>query len=211
MRQASATIDVPPLSLRAEVASFNEEARTVDLIFSTGAAVERFDWMSGKRYLEKLAITPDALRLERLNAGAPLLDSHSAWSVADQLGAVVPGTARIEKGKALATVKFSGRAAVQDILQDVRDGIIRSVSVGYRVHKFEEEEAKGNKLPVRTAVDWEPYEISMVSMPADTGAKVRREGVETNQCVLVTRQQDSPMANADADRQRRFRLAQART
>jgi hypothetical protein len=27
--------------------------------------------------------------------------------------------------------------------------------------------------PVRTAVDWEPYEISMVPMPADTGARVR--------------------------------------
>lgn len=200
------SIEMPPLSIRAQVSSYNEDDRTAEVIFSTGAAVERYDWMSGKRYLEKLAMTPEALRLDRLNAGAPLLDSHSSWSVTDQLGAVVPGTARVEKGKAIATVKFSGREAVAPILQDVREGIITSVSVGYRVHKFEEE-TKGNKIPVRTAVDWEPFEISMVSMPADTGAKVRNDQVAMNTCVLVQR---NTVAEADADRNRRFQLAQAR-
>lgn len=200
------TIESPPLCLRAEIGTFNEENRTVDLIFSTGAPVERFDWMTGKRFLEKLAITPEAIRLDRLNAGAPLLDSHSAWSVSDQLGAVVRGTARVEKKQALATVRFSARDAVAPILQDVRDGIISSVSVGYRVHVFEEDASKGNKLPVRTAIDWEPFEISMVSMPADPGAKIRREQVVTNDCVLVRRSSST----ADADRIRRYRLALAR-
>lgn len=182
------TIEVGPLSLRAELGSVDVEARTAELIFSTGAAVERYDWSSGQRYMEKLAIDDKAVRLDRLNAAGPLLDSHSSYSISDQLGAVVPGTARIEKNRAVATVKFSSRDAVAPIFQDVRDGILRSVSVGYRVFKFVEE--KGDtKIPVRTAVDWEPYEISMVSMPADTGAKVRREQIETNACVLITRQE----------------------
>lgn len=87
-------------------------------------------------------------------------------------------------------VKFSSRDAVAPVFQDVVDGILRSVSVGYRIYKAVEE--KGDtKIPVRTAVDWEPYEISMVSMPADTGAKVRREQIETNACVLITRQEKS--------------------
>jgi hypothetical protein len=183
------TIEVPPLCLRAEVGTFDPDTRTVELIFSTGAAVERFDWMTGKRYIEKLAIAPEAVRLERLNAGAPLLDSHSSWSVSDQLGAVVPGTARVEGKRAIATVRFSARDTVAPILRDVQDGIIRSVSVGYRVHKFEEDAGGGNKLPVRTAVDWEPFEISMVSMPADTGAKVRRDEVRTNTCVVISRRE----------------------
>jgi phage major head subunit gpT-like protein len=186
-RPSPQTIDVPPLSLRAEVSSFNEEQRTVDLIFSTGAPVERFDWMSGKRYLEVLSMEPKAIRLERMNSGAPLLDSHSAWSVTDQLGAVVPGTARIEKGHALATVKFSARAAVAGVLQDVKDQIIRSVSVGYRVRAFVEDTSKDGVIPTRTATDWEPYEISLVSMPADNGAKIRRADVETNSCILISR------------------------
>jgi len=200
------TIDLPPLAFRAEIGTFDRENRTVELIFSTGAAVERYDWMSGKKYLEKLAITADAIRLERLNAGAPLLDSHSSWSIADQIGGVVPNSARVEGKRALVVVRFSRREEVLPILQDVEDGILRSVSVGYRVHKFEEDASAGNKIPVRTAIDWEPYEVSLVSMPADVGAKVRAgDQVSTNQCVVITRS----VAQEDSDRVRRFRFAAA--
>jgi len=195
------TVDLPPLSIRADVATVDEEARTVELIFSTGAAVDRMDWWTGKRYLEKLSLDPKHIRLDRLNAGGPLLDSHSSGSVKDQLGAVVPGSVRLMKIEARATVRFSKRESVGEIWQDVRDGIIRHVSVGYRVHKFEEEAGKDNKIPVRTATDWEPYEISMVPMPADAGAKVRGgDKSGTNVCVIVR-------AVSDADRVRSIRFA----
>jgi hypothetical protein len=201
--ETETTIAVPQLSLRADVVaqSVNEEARTVELIFSTGAAVERFDWMSGKRYLEKLSLDPSHVRLDRLNAGGPLLDAHSAWSVTDQLGAVVPGTVVIAKKQARATVRFSKRAEVESIWQDVRDGIIRNVSVGYRVHKFEETEGKNNALPVRNAIDWEPYEVSMVPMGADVGARVRSgDNVQTYPCVLITRGQEEEMKENEQER-----------
>jgi hypothetical protein len=189
-RQAAAaprTVDLLPLCVRADVASVNDEDRTVELIFSTGAGVERYDWMSGERYVEKLSMDPKHIRIDRLNAGGPLLDSHSAYSLSDQIGTVVPGSVRIEKGQARATVRFSKRDAVEPIYQDVKDGIYRSVSVGYVVNKFEEE-TNGSKLPIRTAVDWTPYEVSLVSMPADAGAHVRNEDrTKTNQCVIVTR------------------------
>lgn len=189
-------IEVGPLSVRAEVRSFDPKTRTVEVIFSTGSAVERFDWFTGKRYIEKLAITPKAIRLERLNAGAPVLDSHSAYSVSDQLGAVVRDSARIEKGLAIAKLAFSRRASIADTVQDIEDGIIRSVSVGYRVHKFEEEVGQDGSIPVRTATDWEPYEISMVPMPADAGAHVRADDqkAQLNSCVVTTRQQENTMA-----------------
>lgn len=183
------TIDMPPLSLRAAIApkSVNDESRTVELVFSTGAAVERFDWNTGKRYLEVLSLDPAHVRTGRLNDGGPLLDSHSAWSVADQLGAVVPGSVRLATGEGRATVRFSRRASVDPIWQDVRDGIIRAVSVGYRTYRYEEAQGKGNELPVRTAVDWEPYEVSMVPIPADAGAKARGITQETNPCHVVGR------------------------
>jgi phage major head subunit gpT-like protein len=74
----------------------------------------------------------------------------------------------------------------------VRDGLIRSVSVGYRVHKFEETvSGKDNKLPIRTATDWEPFEVSMVPIPADPGAKTRGSGpADANPCEIVTRAQE---------------------
>lgn len=200
-------IDLLPLSLRAELGTVNEAARTVDLVFSTGAAVDRMDYWTGKRYREVLQIAPKAVRLDRLNAGAPLLDAHSAYSVGDILGTVQPGTARLEGAKALATVRFSKRATVDPIWQDVLDRIVRSVSVGYRVHKFEETTDANGQIPTRLAVDWEPYEISMVPMPADMGAKVRQgDRSETNRCLIVP----SGSCVQDVDRSRRLRLAQAR-
>jgi Caudovirus prohead serine protease len=185
---APRTVSMPPLCIRAAVASktMDDEARTVELVFTTGAPVERFDWETGATYLETLSLEPEHVRLDRLNDGAPLLDSHSGWSLSGMLGTVVPGSATLTKKDGRATVRFSKRDEVEPIWQDVRDGIIRSVSVGYRVHKFEETPAKGNKLPVRKAIDWEPYEVSMVPMPADPGARVRAgRGEATNPCEIL--------------------------
>jgi hypothetical protein len=88
MRATTETIDIAGVCVRAALGAINEEARTVDLTFSTGAGVLRTDWYSGKQYLEVLSMDPAHVRLDRLNAGAPLLDSHSAWSVGDVLGVV---------------------------------------------------------------------------------------------------------------------------
>jgi hypothetical protein len=184
-------VDMVPLSFRAEIVmpqTINDETREVELIFTTGAPVQRYDWMSDKRYLETLSLDPKHVRIDRLNAGGPLLDSHSAWSVADMLGAVVPGSVTLTKNQGRCTVRFSKRESVQGIWQDVKDGLIRSVSVGYRVYKFEETQGKGNALPVRLATDWEPFEVSMVPIPADAGAATRgAKPQDTNQCEIVTR------------------------
>lgn len=209
------TIDAIPLSLRAELAraSVNEEARTVDLIFSTGAAVVRTDFWTGKpAYIEVLSLKKEHVRLGRLNDGAPVLDSHSAWSVKDQLGVVVGGSARLEPGgpgggmKAKATVQFSKRADVEPIWLDIREGVIRNVSVGYRVHKFEETAVTDGKVPTRTAVDWEPFEISLVPMSADPGAKIRSGELTTNPCVVVKR---GSKEGAMTDEERKAKAAKA--
>lgn len=200
------TIEVAPLDLRAAVGTVNDETRTVELTFSTGADVVRYDWVSGKRFIERLSMDPKHIRLERLNAGAPLLNAHSAYSLADQIGIVEPNTAKLAGKEGRATVRFSKRTDVEPFYQDVRDGIIRNVSVGYRVHRFEETAGKG-EMPVRLATDWEPYEISMVPMGSDAGARVRSsKDVPTNLCVIVAHGASAQ----DADRHRRLRLAKAR-
>jgi phage major head subunit gpT-like protein len=189
-----------PLSLRADISprSINDADRTVELIFTTGAAVRRMDYWTGKDYLEILSLDPAHVRLDRLNDGAPLLDSHSAWSVADQLGAVVPGSAVLMKKAGLVKVRFSKREAVEPVWQDVRDGIIRSVSVGYMPHKYEETAGEGDAIPTRKAIDWEPFEVSMVPIPADAGAKVRGGSADANPCEIVTRAQEEPKPSKEA-------------
>lgn len=183
------TVDLPPLDLRADIGTINEEDRTAEVTFSTGAPVTRSDWFTGKKWIEKLSLDPAHVRLGRLNNGAPLLDGHSGFSVReDQVGVVEPDSARLLKNEARAVVRFSKRASVTDLFNDVRDKIVRNVSVGYIVHKFVEEDGADNKIPVRTAVDWEPYEISMVPMPADNAAKVRSQDKSlTHPCVIETR------------------------
>lgn len=191
-------VDLPPLDLRADVRpdSINAEARTAEVVFSTGAAVSRYDWMSGTRYIETLSLKPKDVRLERLNGGAPFLNAHSSYDLGDVIGVVVADSARVAGGKALATIRFSKRADVEPIWQDVRDGIIRNVSVGYRVHKYEQTEALDGQPAKRHAVDWEPYEISAVPMPADAGAQVRAEHkAQLTPCVLVTRAAEETAMN----------------
>src|SRR5262245_4080003 len=191
---ASETVALPPLSFRAEIvpASLDVDARTVDVIFSTGADVERVDFWSGHRYVESLEVSARAVRLDRLNNGAPLLDAHSAWSVADQLGAVERGSAKLVDGRGVARVRFSKRPTAEAVFADVRDGIVSNVSVGYRVHKYERTPAddETHTPEKRRAVDWEPFEISAVPMGADDGAKFRnadeRARVRTEPCEIVT-------------------------
>lgn len=187
--QSNRTVQLPPQSIRADVVprTANQEDRSVEVIFTTGAGVRRVDFWTGKPYIEVLSLDPAAIRMERFNQGAPLLDSHAAWSVADMLGAIVPGSVELTKKAIVGRVRFSKREAVEPIWQDVRDGLIRSVSIGYRVYKFEEKPGKTEDAPpIRTAVDWEPFEASMVPIPADAGAKTRgAEPADANPCEIV--------------------------
>lgn len=165
----------------------NVDERTVDVVWTTGAQVKRSDWARGD-YIEELSLAPDAVRLDRLNRGAPLLDSHENFSLRSVLGVVERAWLSGDEGR--ATVRFSKRAEVEPIFQDVRDGILRNISVGYRKHKTERDES--GVTPVERAVDWEPYELSLVPIPADAAAQVRSdESPNMNPETALT--QDSPM------------------
>lgn len=186
--QQPQTIDLPPLYVRAPISSINVDERTVDIVFSTGAAVTRYDWMSGTRYIEKLSLDPKHVRLDRLNSGAPLLNAHSGWSVEDVLGVVEDNSASVTGKKGTARVRFSKRESVDPVWRDVQDRILQKISVGYNVYAYEETPGKNGAPPTRTAVDWEPFEVSVVPMPADVGAQMRdgKSSVPTHPC-LITR------------------------
>ena len=72
-----------------------------------------------------------------------------------------------------AQVRFSRSEDAEAIFQDVRDGIRQHVSVGYRVHKMVLESTDGDTETYR-ATQWEPLEISIVSIPADTAVGIGR-------------------------------------
>jgi HK97 family phage major capsid protein len=138
--------------------------RTVTLAFSSDVPYERTFGM------EILGHRSQEIRLDRLESGANLLVNHDPNDV---IGVVDSVTVDEGDGLARAVVRFGRSARAEEIYQDVLDGIRRSVSVGYVVHTFEEVKGQG-QTKVYRATDWQPYEISLVSIPADISVGVGR-------------------------------------
>lgn len=160
------------LSLRAAVrpGSVDVDARTVELTWTTGAKGRRWSWDVGS-YMEELEVSDAAVRLDRLNNGAPFLNAHNSYDLDDVIGVVEKAWIDGSEGRAL--VRFSKRDDVEQIFKDVQDGILRNISVGYAVHRYEVTESADDKLPTYLAVDWEPLELSLVPIGFDDGGKFR--------------------------------------
>ncbi|MDD2365165.1 MAG: phage major capsid protein [Desulfuromonadaceae bacterium] len=149
-------------------AAINVESRSIEISFSSEAPVER--WFG----TEILDHAPGSVRLDRIKTGGPLLMDHCRD---DQVG-VVEDVAITADRKGRAIVRFGKSVDAEEIYQDVLDGIRQNVSVGYVIHKMEVEEPEGMN-PVYRATDWEPLEISIVSVPADISVGVGRSADET--------------------------------
>jgi HK97 family phage major capsid protein/HK97 family phage prohead protease len=146
---------------RAELTTFDEvEDRTYEFPFSSEFPVSRY---FGN---EILSHEMKAADLSRLNDGAPLLFNHNPDRV---IGVVEKAYIDGNKRRGYARVRFSRNAFAQEILSDVKDGVLRNVSFGYSIDKMEE---RGSGDFVATA--WSPYEISVVSVPADPGVGIGR-------------------------------------
>lgn len=165
----------PALFARAATAvpsTWNEADRSVEVIWSTGGDVQRYAYDVGT-FVERLSMEPSAVRLGRLNAGAPVLDTHNRFNLDGVVGSVVPGSVQIVGGQGVARIRLSDTPDAADVVAKVAAGHIRNISVGYAVHDYEDQPAADGGLPVRLAVDWEPMEVSLVPISADAGAHIR--------------------------------------
>jgi hypothetical protein len=145
-------------------ASADGDNRTIDAVWYTGAKVPRMDWRTGEEY--DLILSMKGARLDRLNNGGPLLDSHTAFGVESQLGVVRRAWTAGATGK--ATIQFSKRDSVAPIWNDVQAGIIQNLSPGMWIYKKVDTTPKGQERKEFTATDWEPFEISLVPVAADS-------------------------------------------
>ena len=155
-------------TIRAMEGEGNE--RKFILSFSSEEPYERF-W--GKEILDH---NPAAVDLTRLNTIGVLLFNHNRDKVIGKIG-----RAWIENQRGMAEVEFDSDEESEVIFQKVKSGTLKGVSVGYKIGVIEE--VTSGKIstdgrftgPCDVAREWMPYEISIVSVPADATVGVGRE------------------------------------
>lgn len=178
------------LQMRAELVpkSIDAAKKTVGIVWSTGSRVKRYSLALDDEFWEELSLDPLHVRLGRLNNGAPFLRLHESYDPKLEcvLGVIVNGSAKIENGQGIAQVRFSSREDVEPVFNDIKEGILQHISVGYNVHRMvEAEQLADDGLRVFRAVDWEPLEVSLVPIGADDNAKVR-SNEPSHICEIIT-------------------------
>jgi hypothetical protein len=166
--------DGPSITARRAItapATVDRAARTVEVVWSTGARARNFVPSLGG-ITEELDMSPNAVRMAQLGSGnAPVLNTHRSSDARDVLGRVI--AARLEGGRGHARLQFSAAADVEPLWQRIADGTLRAVSIGYRVHRYDQRPDPVSGEMIYRAVDWEPFEISIVPIPVDRDAQVR--------------------------------------
>ena len=163
----------------------SEELGSVDVVMSTERFVprEKYDFKTGTvmRYLESLEMTPQAIRMERLNNGLPVLNNHEMLAYkSDGINSLL-GTVNKswidtsgESPALKATLHLSKIGSLdKQIAAKVRNNLIRNVSIGYIVHKYKDVTKPEDPIKRKVAIDWEPVEVSLVDIPADPNANIR--------------------------------------
>lgn len=169
------------------VASFDAsaveaESRSLEFSFSSEAPVAR--WFGD----EVLSHAAESVDLARLNDGAPLLWNHNPDQV---LGVVERGWIDEEKKRGMVSVRFSRSAFAEEKLADIRDGILRNVSVGYSIN--DADQARDGSI---VATSWQPHEVSVVSVPADASVGIGRQ-LETTQAASAADPTQPPIESME--------------
>ena len=152
------------------------DSRTVELSFSSETPYGR--WFGD----EILCHDEECINLDRFNDGlGTVLFNHDRDAVVGHIEKVW-----IEDNRGKALVRFDDDEQSETIFQKVQSGTLQGVSVGYSIKRYEVLDEKDSvssngrfKGPDTYVVtDWEPLEISIVSVPADATVGVGRSAEE---------------------------------
>lgn len=146
---------------------------------------QKTDWF-GRAY-EVLGHKPKEIRAARMKSGGAILVNHD---INQHVG--VAQKFWIEDGRSYVQARFGKGELAEEVFQDVVDGVRRFTSVRYRVYAYQLEREQKDGYPVYRAIDWEPVEGSIVSVPADPTVGVGR-GANTAEpnVVHVVREEES--------------------
>lgn len=153
----------------------DSDNRTVELSFSSETPYGR--WFGD----EILCHDEECINLERFSNGlGTVLFNHDRDAVVGHIEKVW-----LEDNRGKALVRFDTDEQSETIFQKVQSGTLQGVSVGYAIYRYEVLEDEDTKStngrfngPAYVVTDWEPLEISIVSVPADPTVGVGRSAEE---------------------------------
>lgn len=211
-------IRVPTLQVRAAVvpSTYNPSTHTVEIVWSTGSRTLVSPFFD-EPFIEELGLLPDEVRLERFRSGAPLLDSHGepvfrvgGSGLKDVLGVVRSAEVNGTEGRAVVEISQRPEVLSRGIELDVRAGILGNFSIGYKVHRYRDITQPDDSVRVLRAIDWEPFEVSLLPIPDDAGTRTR-SAPELHHCVLEDADEGPAMAKKTKKKTRRQRRVEAST
>lgn len=170
-----------PLQLRSAAlvpATLNEADNTIEVVWTTGSRRRAYDWYNDVVFEEELDVSPEAVDMTRFEAGTvQVLDSHRTYGVDNILGIATRGW--VASGEGRATIALSTDPAKAGVVGDIRAGIIRAMSFGYSVQRYEitraQDRTDGVNLPLYRAVKWTPQELTFCPVGADPNAAPRSQ------------------------------------
>lgn len=173
------------LSMRGQAVKADAESRTVRFSFSSEEPVDM--WYG----TEILSHAPGAVRIAQRQQTMPLLFNHDR----DDLLGVVESIGIGADKRGYCDVRFGRDERGEWAMNQYNDDVLVNVSFMYRVFKFIDD----TESDTYTAIDWEPYEISLVTVPADASVGKGRAITDEAQPVSIeSRSQSATAAPASA-------------
>ena len=170
-----------------------DEKTTITFPASSEEPVERY-WGT-----EVLSHEKGAVRLDRASRGAmPLLFNHN---VDDPIGMIT--AARLEKNRLMVDAQLFATSRAEEVRSMIEGGL-RNVSLAYRINKIEEDKNEERF----TVTDWEPYEVSIVTVPADPTVGIGRGAEVEYEVRMIRASVPQPTAPSGATKKERAMTAE---
>ena len=178
------------ISLDSRAVHVDEDKRTIRVAFSS--EIEILRWFG----IEVLGHRSGEVALDRFQDGAAVLVNHN---LDEHIGVIEKAWIDGPTGRAILRFGSGDRAA--EVFQNIVDGIWRHISVGYFIHEMILETQVDDGPSIYRVTDWEPYEISLVAVPADTSVGVGRSNLESIHEDITMKRETGTRSERRADNQ----------
>lgn len=199
--QATIKQRVEGIVLRAvdtSVESIDQESRVLTVSFSSELPYLRSSWFDDP-WIEVLGNKAGEVELQRLNSSAPVLYNHRRDEPGFRIGVVEK--AWLDKDRGYAQIKLSQRDEVAGFWQDIQDGILANISVGYQINERTLIKKNKDSPDEYRVTNWTPMEISFVDIPADYTVGVNRNFAVINlntEVIRMDQETNTPAQQPDA-------------